>query len=437
MWPNKWPEGRHEMKRHVTHRLLFLSSFLIFFLAVMHAGLTEAVTLQIRDDPTGGDCAFFAAWNAKTKTCTLTADLEDPVEISSNGVTLDGNGYAIRGTPPQGSYILGGGLTLNGVTGVTVTHMNVENFEVGIDLLGAASALVTHNKLLNNYAGIWLDFSSQNEIIANESSLCKYGIVLYFSGNNTIMGNIEEGNLYAGIYLYGSDYNNIVANELGLTEKTGIRINNSHSNTVAGNDIENVQIGLFMNPFSENNIVTNNNFVKNIVQVSEQPNVVGIGNTFAGNYWSDYDSPEEGCFDESGDGICDAPYEFPEGYADDDVSANVTFTVATATIEVSPNVIKTKTQENKTIVAYIEIPGFAPNEATVESIRLVTGNGYVWANETPSAVSDYDGDGVPELMVKFNKELVKMILGPGLNQGVVVGALAGNIFEGVVFITLE
>jgi len=30
-----------------------------------------------------------------------------------------------------------------------------------------------------------------------------------------------------------------------------------------------------------------------------------------------------------------------------------------------------------------------------------------------------------------------MILNPGLNEGTVVGALAGNTFEGVVFITLE
>jgi len=36
------------------------------------------------------------------------------------------------------------------------------------------------------------------------------------------------------------------------------------------------------------------------------------------------------------------------------------------------------------ITAYIEIPGYAPEEVTIESVRLVTTNGYVWATETPS-----------------------------------------------------
>jgi len=442
-WPNKWPEGRHDMKRLVTHRFFPLLSLVLFFVAVMHAGITEAVTFHIGDDPTGGDCVSFASWDAKTKTCTLTADLVgDGIEIISNGVTLNGNGHSIRDTEQEDcaachnaghTYDSCTGITLNGVSGVTVTHVTVDNFCVGIGLHGVSDAAVTHNTVLNNVRGIYLDSSNQNRIVANYSYAQENGIFLYESWYNTITGNFDAASSSGKITLIDSSYNNIVGNELHHYNDefvNGIRMSGSHDNTVAGNWIEHVSIGLKLEPYSGNNTVMNNNFVDSVVQAK----VYEAGNTFTGNYWSDYDSGAEGCEDGDTNGVCDTGYELDEG---EDASANITFTAAAATVEISPNVIKTKTQEKKTITAYIEIPGYAPEEVTVESVRLVTGNGYIWATETPSAVGDYDGDGVPELMVKFNKELVKMILSPGLNEGTVVGALAGNTFKGVVFITLE
>jgi len=426
------------MKRLVTHRFLPLFSLLLIFVAVMHAGVSETSAFIIMDNTTGGDCAYFGNWNAKTKTCTLTADLEEAVEISSNGVTLAGNGYAIRGTPTEGSYILGGGVTLDGVMGVSVTHLTVENFEVGLYLYGVTEAAVTHNSLLNNFFGILLESSNQNEVIANYLSLSWDGIFLYRSKDNTITGNSDEGSKGFAIYLYESDSNNIIGNAASLSEMSGIWILASDFNKIAGNSIDTAgHFGLFMDWYSESNTAINNNVVNSTPAADySQVSDYGIGNTVEGNYWSNYDSEIEGCEDVIGgsDGVCDDGYVFDGG---EDAFARVTDTVASATVEISPNVIKTKTQEKKTIVAYIEVPGFAAEEATVESVRIVTDKGFVWANETSSQMGDYDGDGVPELMVKFNKELVKKILNPGLNEGAVVGSLAENTFEGVVFITLE
>jgi len=107
-----------------------------------------------------------------------------------------------------------------------------------------------------------------------------------------------------------------------------------------------------LEPYSGNNIVMNNNFMDSVVQTA----VYEAGNTFTGNYWSDYDSGEEGCDDPGGDGICDAGYELDMG---EDAVARVTETVVAATVQISPNAIKSKSQEKKTLITHIEIPGYA------------------------------------------------------------------------------
>ena len=55
-------------------------------------------TKFIADNATGGDCATIGTWDVPTKTCTLTQDVFETIQIDSNGVTLDGNGYTITGT---------------------------------------------------------------------------------------------------------------------------------------------------------------------------------------------------------------------------------------------------------------------------------------------------------------------------------------------------
>jgi len=85
-------------------------------------------------------------------------------------------------------------------------------------------------------------------------------------------------------------------------------------NTVAGNWIENMRLGLYMDLYSELNTLMNNNFVNNSVQAK----IELAENAIMGNYWSDFDSPVEGCFDMDSNGMCEAPYEF---YGGEDASA--------------------------------------------------------------------------------------------------------------------
>lgn len=63
-------------------------------------------------------------------------------------------------------------------------------------------------------------------------------------------------------------------------------------------------------------------------------------------------------------------------------------------------------------------------------------NGIVSAQSQPTNISDYDYDGIPDLMVKFSRSAVAQILEPGDNVEIKVsGAFVdGTEFEGVDYI---
>lgn len=54
----------------------------ITMLVLLMAGGAGA-TKFIRNDATGGDCTSFGTWNSGTKTCTMTADLIETIQIAS------------------------------------------------------------------------------------------------------------------------------------------------------------------------------------------------------------------------------------------------------------------------------------------------------------------------------------------------------------------
>jgi len=61
-------------------------------------------------------------------------------------------------------------------------------------------------------------------------------------------------------------------------------------------------------------------------------------------------------------------------------------------------------------------------------------NDTVSAELSPSAIGDYDEDGVPDLMVKFNRlEIIAYILSKGVNYGNVTLTLSGKLAHGLPF----
>ena len=99
-----------------------------------------------------------------------------------------------------------------------------------------------------------------------------------------------------------------------------------------------------------------------------------------------------------------------------------------ATVDVKPDVLNLADNGNW-VTAYIELPaGYDLNDIVLDSITL---NGEVQAAPSPSCIGDYDKDGVPDLMVKFDRQEVIAILQLGSIDVTIAGELAdGTSFEG-------
>lgn len=100
-----------------------------------------------------------------------------------------------------------------------------------------------------------------------------------------------------------------------------------------------------------------------------------------------------------------------------------------ATIDVAPDTLNLKSK-GKWITVHIEFPeGYDVNDVDVSSVVL---NGAVLAESAPVEVGDYDGDGIADLMVKFDRADVQSILSPGYDVSLTVsGKLADDTaFEG-------
>jgi PKD repeat protein len=109
------------------------------------------------------------------------------------------------------------------------------------------------------------------------------------------------------------------------------------------------------------------------------------------------------------------------------------FMLQTATtIDIDPDVLNLKSK-GKWITAYIEFPeGYNVSDIDVSSILL---NGTIPVDlNAPTAIGDYDGDGVPDLMVKFNRTAVcEFILSKGIKLGNVTLTVSGKLRDGTEF----
>jgi flagellar hook assembly protein FlgD len=113
--------------------------------------------------------------------------------------------------------------------------------------------------------------------------------------------------------------------------------------------------------------------------------------------------------------------------------ALVTPRVIEATIDIDPDTLNLKSK-GKWITAYIEIPGYDVSKINISSILL---NGTVPAETNQKygfvkdpEIGDYDNDGIPDLMVKFDRSAVEEIVSPGNVTLTLTGEINGRSFEG-------
>ncbi|MFQ5838593.1 MAG: hypothetical protein ACE5HJ_07400 [Thermoplasmata archaeon] len=119
---------------------------------------------------------------------------------------------------------------------------------------------------------------------------------------------------------------------------------------------------------------------------------------------------------------------------------DIRFTVASATvganINIDPDTLNLRSR-GRFITAYIEIPDHDLSQVDIGSVMLSDGVGEVPAVSDPDfgfvkdpEIRDRDGDGLPELIVKFSREAVKEVVTTGWNTLTVSGTVNGLPFEG-------
>ncbi len=100
-----------------------------------------------------------------------------------------------------------------------------------------------------------------------------------------------------------------------------------------------------------------------------------------------------------------------------------------ATLDLDPDILN-KESKGKWVTVYTELPvGYNVTDINVSTMML---NETCPANLQPTEVGDYDSDGIPDSMVKFNRKAVIDILpiGDAVKITVTGRLTGGTLFEG-------
>jgi hypothetical protein len=107
-----------------------------------------------------------------------------------------------------------------------------------------------------------------------------------------------------------------------------------------------------------------------------------------------------------------------------------------AAVDIDPDTLNRKSK-GKWVTAYIELPdGFNVGDIDINTVAIaavdeVTLDEPLYAEMKPSSSGDYDSDGIPDLMVKFDRNKLINELTPGNREITLSGELTGgNIFQG-------
>ncbi|RLF34691.1 MAG: hypothetical protein DRN08_04240, partial [Thermoplasmata archaeon] len=222
---------------------------------------------------------------------------------------LDKNNTTIRGT-----------LRIWNSTYVAIQNFTIETgYKHNIIIINSSYIEIYNNTIKNTIKNILSDNT---------------GIHIISSININITKN-EIHNLSNGILIKESEYiqikYNLIHDNTPLYQtqnSSGIILLNHTTNTyITDNNITNNYIGIAIHPNSINNTIYHNNFINNTKNAinEEGNNQWNKSYPYCGNYWSDYDEPEEGAYDEytgcyqnipGSDGIIDKPYKIPNNAQD-------------------------------------------------------------------------------------------------------------------------
>jgi parallel beta-helix repeat protein len=240
------------------------------------------------------------------------------------------------------------------------------------------------------------------------------------------------------LYIQNSDNVTVKANSMISNKGEGVRSWVSNDVVVVENNMRDNGYGIRLF-YSMNYLIYHNNIINNTIQAldnSPSDNDWHHPVLLEGNYWSDYagldDGSGTGKHAIGGDGIGDTMIPHP-GLGFDFYPLMTPHIVqedcgqvpqaAMATVDIDPNTMNPKSH-GKWITCYIELPvGYDVADIDISSLLL---NGEVPAEGYPSGIADHDGDGIPDLMVKFPRAEVQGVLDVGDDVEITITGKVGQ-----------
>lgn len=322
--------------------------------------------------------------------------------VANNTITNSTNGIYFNN--PYDMQILG-----NHIFGTESQHS-----QYGIHLqVGGLNNTIIGNRIEYSDNAIRLDYADGNVVEENAVENCTFGVFVgYESSGNIVVGNNASGSSI-GFMLWDKSNDNLVTNNLAINNGYGIALLSSNNNKI------------YHNNFTSND--------QQVLNIDSQPNVWDNGYPSGGNYWSDYvdDDVQTGPNqDEVGsDGIWDHPY-FIDADNQDNYPLVEPWEVVPATVDFFPDTLNVYSLFGRWIKVYIELPGgYDVNGIDITTVKL---NDEVQAELHPTDIGDYDKDGEPDLMVKFDRtDVVRSIFRRACgNTLTITGTLIGKSFQG-------
>jgi len=182
------------------------------------------------------------------------------IEITSDDVTIDGQGYTIDGVDTASTYGVYGDLGgSNKILNLTIKNLTLSDWERGI-YFWRGEGLITNNTIISNSRGVYFTAGvtgtprvniTYNRFENNTDD----SIAINWYNNNLIEGNTILNSGDDGMLLGSSDYNTIQHNT--VRNSTGRGISLDDVNTVYNNTLINNEYGVSGNVAGGNNVTGN------------------------------------------------------------------------------------------------------------------------------------------------------------------------------------
>jgi|GEM_PF-5802056 len=253
-------------------------------------------------------------------TYALTQDIDEPPQangtclmITSDSVTLNGNGHTISGNNTGG---IGIWVNPQNDSNHTIENLRIENLTVShLDygfLLDTTNGLVFENVSAHNNgsAGFYFRSSCQNSLIANCKAYYNLyaGMILNSFFDNIVSGAQIHNNGTSGLSIFYGTGNTFQDSRIYNNGTVGLSLSFAHPNLFKNNFFKNTLN--FQTDTCESQIVWNS-------ALTPGWNIMG-GPNLGGNFWSTPSgtgcSDASNCTDQNGDGICDTSCEIYQCY---------------------------------------------------------------------------------------------------------------------------